>query len=409
MNNINARIVIIGAGHAGGAAAYELRRAGHQGEVILIGEEPHAPYQRPPLSKAWLKSDMTIDDALLRGQDWYGQSNVTLRLGQRIARIDITNHRIFGDTDDNIPYDKLIIATGVRPRQLTIPGHDLDGVCLLRSIDDAKDLKSKISSAQSVAIIGGGYIGLEVAATANQFGKDVTVIEYADQLMARTASPILANHMQDIHTANGVSVLTHTSVAEMVGESGKVSGVVTADGRQIAADCVLVGVGGIANDNLAQATGIQCDGGIVVDEMARTSVPNIYAIGDVSCRPVGGQHIRLESVHNALEQAKLIAADIMGIPPPKLDVPWFWSDQYDHKLQMAGMRAPDCLTVVRQRVLGGPLSVFHVKHSQLMAVEAVDAPTDYMAGKMMILKGISVNPADIADNQKDIRMLLKPA
>ncbi|HST92171.1 MAG TPA: FAD-dependent oxidoreductase [Brevundimonas sp.] len=393
------KVLIIGAGHAGGTVAALLRQYGHPGEIVLAGEEPAPPYQRPPLSKAWLKGETDLEGLLLRPESFYAEHAIDLRLGVSATAIDAAARRVtFGDGTIEA-YDALILATGSTARKLSIPGADRPELLELRTLADAGRLKAALGAGRRLAIIGGGYVGLEAAASARALGAEAVVVERMDRVLARVASETLSNFFTTYHRRQGVEILTSAEVTAF--ENG---GARLADGRLIEADAVLVGVGALACDRLALGAGLACGNGIVVDEAARTSDPAIWAIGDATFRPVpvhDGRRHRLESVPNALEQAKQAAAAITGRPAPAPEVPWFWSDQYDLKLQIAGL--PDGAD--RQIVRGDPdpagsnpsFAVFHLQDDRVLCVEAVNAGPEFMAGRMLIGRRTPVDAGKLAD------------
>jgi 3-phenylpropionate/trans-cinnamate dioxygenase ferredoxin reductase subunit len=311
-------IVILGAGHAGGSAAALLRQYGWKGPITLIGEEHSPPYQRPPLSKTWLTGGADANSILLRHAAFYPANDIELRLGCRATHIDRQRHTVSLDQGGSVPYDELIIALGARPRWLDIPGSDLAGVLTLRTVADASKLKSSLGPGRKLLVIGGGYIGLEVAASARTLGTEVAVFEQEPSLLARVASPILSDFFRDHHRANGVQIELNARVEALEGTRGRVEAARVSDGRLIHAETVLIAIGITANDELARAAGLACDDGILVDQAARTSDTAIYAIGDCTHRPLPlyARIARLESVPNALEQAKQAAADLCGRKPP---------------------------------------------------------------------------------------------
>jgi len=382
-------IVIIGGGHAGGSVAAYLRQFGCKDAIELVCEEPVAPYQRPPLSKAWLKSDMTLEQILLRPEAFYGMQSIGLRLGERAVAIDRAAKTIGLASGARLPYGKLIIATGSGPRILRIPGYDLAGVHYLRDKSDADALKRALVDARSVIVIGGGYVGLEVAASARGLGREVAVVEREARLLARVASPAISDFFARYHAGKGVQVLLGRQVASIEGAAGRVAGVRLADGAALAGDLVVVGVGAVPNQELAQLAGLQCADGIVVDARARTSDPDIYAIGDCTFRPLAlyGPPCRLESVANANEQAKQAASDICGREVARIEPPWFWSDQFDLRLQMAGLAIGVAQTSVRGSMEAAKFAVVHTgAEGRLRAVEAVNMPAEFMAGKAALAK-----------------------
>ncbi len=405
--DLNARIVIVGAGHAGGSAAAFLRQYGHTGPITLIGDEPLLPYQRPPLSKAWLKGEADADSLSLKPADWYAEAGVSLRLGGVVASINRNDQTVSLSSGEILPYGYLILATGARARMLPIPGADLDGVLALRTAADAERLKQALGPGQRLAVVGGGYVGLEAAASARALGAHATIIERESRVLARVACPLLSTFFQDYHRARGVSFQLDAGVEAFEGENGHVTGVGLSDGRVEACDVVLVGVGAIPNDELAREAGLECANGVVVDQEARTSDQHIFAIGDVSQRPLGlyERQVRLESVPNALEQAKQAAAAIVGRAGPVPEVPWFWSDQYDLKLQIAGLPYDADKIIVRGDVAAAKFAVFHMKGDVIQSVEAVNAPPEFMAGKALIGKRTPVSLEKLADttlSMKDV-------
>jgi 3-phenylpropionate/trans-cinnamate dioxygenase ferredoxin reductase subunit len=393
------RIVIIGAGQAGGAAAAMLRQFGHEGPITLLGEEPIAPYQRPPLSKAWLKGEAGEEELLLKGEGFYGEHAIELRLGAVAVAIDRHAKTVELQDGEQLAYDILILATGARPRKLAIPGCELAGVLELRTAADAEALKAALSPGRRLAVIGGGYIGLEVAASARALGCEAVVLERESRLLARVASEPLSDFFHAYHQARGVAFELGCAVEALEGEGGHVTGVKLSCGRTIACDAVLVGVGAQPNIELAAAAGLDCGNGIVVDLEARTSDPDVFAIGDCTWRPLPlyGVDFRLESVPNALEQARQAASAICGRPAPAPETPWFWSDQYDLKLQIAGLAFEPDQRVIRGDVDAGKFAVFHLSGGRVLAVEAVNAPAEFMGGRLLIQRRAQVDPARLAD------------
>jgi 3-phenylpropionate/trans-cinnamate dioxygenase ferredoxin reductase subunit len=397
--NQNACVVIVGAGHAGGSVAAFLRQYGHQGRIVLIGDEPLLPYQRPPLSKAWLKGEADADSLSLKPADWYAANNVMLRLGGVAERINRSEKTVTLASGEVIPYDYLVLATGARARELPIPGSDLAGVLALRTAADAELLKNALGPDKRLAVVGGGYVGLEAAASARALGSHAMVIERESRVLARVACETLSHFFQDYHGKHGVAFELNAGVAAFEGQDGHVTGVRFADGRIVACDVALVGVGAVPNDELAKNAGLPAGNGVVVDLEARTDDPSIFAIGDVAHRPLPlyDRQFRLESVPNALEQAKQAASAILGRPAPPSETPWFWSDQYDLKLQIAGLPFDADRQVVRGDVAAAKFAVFHLKGDLVQAVEAVNAPPEFMAGKQLIAKRTPVDADKLAD------------
>ncbi len=400
------KVLIIGAGHAGGSAAALLRQYGFEGEIVLAGEEAAAPYQRPPLSKAWLKGEAGLEDLLLRPESFYAEQKIDLRTGVTATAIDADAKSVTFADGAVEAYDVLILATGSMARKLAIPGADRPGLLELRTLDDAERLKSVLAPGKRLAVVGGGYVGLEAAASARALGAEAVVIERMDRVLARVASQTLSTFFTDLHRRHGVEILTGVEVAGF--EDG---GVRLADGGLIAADAILVGVGALAREALARTAGLACENGVVVDETARTSDPAIYAIGDATHRPIpvhGGRMHRLESVPNALEQAKQAAAAIVGRAVPAPEVPWFWSDQYDVKLQIAGLPFDADRQVVRGDPATGGFAVFHLNGDRIVCVEAVNAPAEFMGGRLLIGKATPVDAALLADPAVSIKAVAKP-
>jgi 3-phenylpropionate/trans-cinnamate dioxygenase ferredoxin reductase subunit len=383
------RVVVLGAGHAGGSVAALLRHFGHTGEIVVFGEELIPPYQRPPLSKAYLKGETDAESLKLKADEFYGDNAITLRLGARAKSIDVARKIVVMDGSETVGYDILIIATGSRARKLSIAGASyLKGVHELRGVADAEGLKGALEHGKRLAVIGGGYVGLEAAASARALGADVVVIEREARVLARVACEPLSLFFQNYHRARGVEILTSAQVESFdEGVDGHISAVRLVGGGRVECDAALVGVGAIACDELARTAGLACENGVVVDLSARTSNPDIYAIGDVTWRPMpiyGGRMSRLESVPNALEQAKQAASAIVGRPAPAPEVPWFWSDQYDIKLQIAGIPFDVDDLLIRGSIDRAKFSIFHLKGDRILAVEAVNSPHEFLAGRQLV-------------------------
>lgn len=408
MTETDAHVVILGAGHAGGTAAALLRQYGWKGPITLIGAEALAPYQRPPLSKQWLTGEVNWKSLALRPDSFYAANAITLRLGLRATRLERAAQRVILETGESLAYDHLILALGSCSRSLGLAGSELDGVLALRTVPDADALRSVLGHGRRLAVIGGGYIGLEAAASARALGTDVVVIEREARVLARVASPALSAFFQDYHRARGVELMLSARVEALEGVSGRISGVRLSDGRLIACDAVLIGIGALANDALARAAGMEADGGIVVDLRARTADPAILAIGDCTRRPLPlyARTGRLESVPNALEQAKQAAALLCNRPPPAPEVPWFWSDQYDIRLQLAGIAFDAAETVIRGDPAAARFALFHLAADErLLAVEAVNAAAEFMAGRMMIGRRTRIAAARLADSSVSMKDL----
>ena len=390
------RVVIVGAGHAGGSAAAFLRQFGHAGEIVLLGEEPLAPYQRPPLSKAWLKGEADGESLLLRPESFYAESGIALRPGVHVDAVDRQSKAVLLRGGERVPYDSLILATGSTARKLPIPGADDPAVLELRSAADADRLKAVLQPGRRLIVVGAGYVGLEVAASARALGCEVVVVEREARVLARVASEPLSAFFDRYHREQGVEVRTAAGV-EAIEAGGR--GVRLAGGEVIEGDAVLVGVGAAAGEALASGAGLACSGGVVVDLEGRTSDPAVFAVGDCTFRPLPlyGSAGRLESVPNALEQAKQAAAAIAGAAAPKPETPWFWSDQYDLKLQIAGLPLGADRLVVRGDPRQASFAVFHLGENVVRCVEAVNAPAEFMAGRQLIGRGQAVDPGTLAD------------
>lgn len=399
MSGAETKVVILGAGHAGGSAAGFLRQYGFEGPITLLGDEPIPPYQRPPLSKAWLKGEAGEEELKLKDDDWYDEAECRLILGVTATAIDRSAKTVALSNGDTLPYDVLVIATGSRARKLPVPGADLDGVLELRTAADAEALKGALGPGKRLAVVGGGYVGLEAAASARALGAEAVIIEKEARCLARVACEPLSTFFQDYHRKHGVAFELAAGVEAFEGENGAITGVRLSDGRTIACDVALVGIGGIANDEIARDAGLPCENGVVVDLEARTADPAIYAIGDVTHRPLPlyDRTFRLESVPNALEQAKHVASAIAGRPQPAPEVPWFWSDQYDLKLQIAGLPFDVDDLIVRGDPASAKFAIFHMKGDLVQAVEAVNAPPEFMMGKQLIGKRAAVSRERLAD------------
>jgi len=399
MSDAGAGVVIVGGGHAGGSAAAFLRQYGYEGPITVIGEEPIAPYQRPPLSKAWLKGEADADTLALRPDSFYAEKDIALRLSTRAASIQRSAKTVTLEDGEKVPYDTLIIATGARAKRLNLPGADLNGVQVLRSAADAEVLKLALGPGKRLAVVGGGYIGLEAAASARALGADAVVIEALPRILTRSSCQALSDFFTSYHKAHGVDFELNARIEGFEGKDGHVTGVKLAGGRVIACNDVVVGVGVAPNDELARDAGLETVDGILVDESARTADPSVFAIGDVTHRPMPlyARNARLESVANALEQAKQAAAAIAGRPPLPHEVTWNWSDQYDIKLQLAGMPFDADDTLLRGDPAAAKFAVFHLKGSVIRAVEAVNAPAEFMAARQLIGSQKPIDRAKLAN------------
>jgi 3-phenylpropionate/trans-cinnamate dioxygenase ferredoxin reductase subunit len=405
------RVVIIGAGQAGGETAQRLRQGGFAGEIAMIGEEPVAPYQRPPLSKKYLAGELSMDRLLLRPASLYSEEQIALLTGVRVVWVDRANKRVRLEGGRELPYDALVLATGARPRKLPLAGADLAGVHLFRTAADADAIRPSFTPGARLVVIGAGYIGLEVAAVARQSGLDVCVIESAVRPLARVTSPEVAGFFLDEHTAKGVRFLLGGQPALIKGVE-RVTGVGLADGGEIAADLVIAGIGVDPETALAQHCSLNVDNGIVTNAQCRTSDPAIFAIGDCAARPMphyGGRMARLESVHNAVEGGRIVAGAILGQPPYVEEAPWFWSYQYDLKLQIAGLFQGYDHLALRGAMSDRAFAAFYYKSNRLIAVDAINRPGEFLGAKMLIQSGRSIAPEEIADVSRPMKELVATA
>ena len=374
-------IVIIGAGQAAIKAIETLRGAGHDGAIVLIGEETAPPYQRPPLSKAYLAGAIDASRLFFKLERFYADNNVDLRLGLRATAIAPAERKVSLADGTRLPYSKLLIATGARARTLPLPGRDLNGVVTLRSIADVDAIRARLESVETLAVIGGGYIGLEVAAVVRKSGRNVTVLEGRERVMARVVSPRVWDFFEKLHRDNGVDLRMNVAIERLVGDTD-VKAVALADGSTVPADMVLVAVGAQPNSELAERAGLPVQDGIKVDRFARTAAPDIFAAGDCTRFPSRryGRELRLESVQNAIDQAKTAASAMLGDAQAYDPVPWFWSDQYDVKLQIAGLSDGYDRTTIEQAA-GNGFAVSYFMGERLLAVDAVNAPRAHMLSR----------------------------
>lgn len=410
MNEIK-RVIIIGAGQAGGETAQRLRQGGFAGDITLIGEEPYAPYQRPPLSKKYLAGELDMDRLLLRPASVYGEENIALLTSLKAVWIDRASKKVRVEGGRELSYDALVLATGSRPRKLPLAGADLAGVFTLRTATDIDAMKPHFVKGKKLVVIGAGYIGLEAAAVARTLGLEVTVVETAVRPLARVTSPEVAGFFLDEHTRQGVRFVLGGQPALIKG-SDHVTAVGLTDGTEIPADIVLAGIGVNPEMTLASQCGLTTENGVITDAQCRTSDPNIFAIGDCAARPISffdNRLCRLESVHNAIEGAKIVAAAITGGKPPALEVPWFWSDQYDLKLQIAGLFNGYDHIVFRGVMTDRAFAAFYYQGEKLIAVDAVNKPAEYLGAKMLIQTGRSLPRDVIADETRPMKELVASA
>jgi 3-phenylpropionate/trans-cinnamate dioxygenase ferredoxin reductase subunit len=407
--------LVIGASQAGLQLAVSLREAGDTEPITLVGAEAHAPYQRPPLSKAYLHGNAELEQLWLRTPEFLAGKGITLVTGERVETVVLYSGGPPGTATTAsglvLEFDRLALTVGARPRRLTVPGAGLAGVTYLRSADDATALRELQSDAESVVVIGGGFIGLEAAAVARTQGKSVTVVEAADRLIGRAVAPVVSDFYRDAQVRRGVDVHLGAQVVSLGGKHDRVQAVQLSDGSRIPADLVIVGIGIEPRTELARQLDLESAGGIVVDRYARTSNPSVVAAGDCTVQPhprTGEGRVRLESVQNAISQAKTAAATLAGLRVPNDAVPWFWSDQYDLKLQIAGLSAGHDRYVVRGDIAGEAFSVLYYRDDVLLAVDAVNTPGDYMAVRKALSQCSTISAEAAADSTVALRELIVP-
>jgi 3-phenylpropionate/trans-cinnamate dioxygenase ferredoxin reductase subunit len=404
----NERCVILGASHAAAQLAPSLRKSGWEGEIIVVGEEPWLPYHRPPLSKAYLADDKSVDDILIRHAPVYKKFNIEFRLGIRATEIDRDEKVLRLADGDSLGYDKLALTVGSRVRTIPISGTELEGVHYLRTIQDVEDIKRFVAPDRRAVIIGGGYIGLETASALRKLGLSVTVLEAMDRVLERVTAPELSQFYTRIHQEEGVSIVTGVS-AECIEGDTSVRGVTCSNGKTYPADLVIIGVGIVPNTELAEAAGLEINNGIVVDEFARTSDPDIVAAGDCTFHYCASyqRHLRLESVQNATDQANVAAGTICGVLNEYNALPWFWSDQYDLKLQIAGLSQGFDQVIIRGDIGSSrKFAAFYLKAGKLLAVDAVNKPQEFMLGKRLILSGTEPDENMLADENVSMKEFL---
>ncbi len=406
----NEHAVIVGASHAAAQLATSLRQGGWTGAISLVGDEAIAPYHRPPLSKAYLAGEKHSDELLIRPATYYEKSGIDLLLGTRATAIDRANKRLRLHDGGAIPYTKLALATGARVRKLSLPGHELNGVFYLRDLNDVNRIRGFIGPGKSAVIVGGGYIGLETAASLRKLGMQVTVLEALPRVLQRVTAPEVSAFYSRVHAEEGVRIITEVAVDSLEG-SGTVAAVKLADGTQLPADIVVIGVGVQPETALAEAAGLAVDNGIVVDEFARTSDPDIVAAGDCTnhYNRLYNRRLRLESVQNATDQAKTAASTLCGKLEAYDTLPWFWSDQYDLKLQIAGLSQGFDRVVLRgESATGRSFAAFYFHGERLLAVDAVNRPKEFMAVRRALTAGQTANPAALADESIEIQQAFTP-
>ncbi len=399
-----AGMVIIGCGQAGGQAAASLRQEKYEGPITMIGQEPYIPYQRPPLSKQYLSGEQEKEKLSLRQESFYSEKEINLMLETSVLSLDPHKKELQLENDETVTYDKLLIATGGRPRKLEVDGHTLKGIHYLRNIDDVDAIKTQMSISQNLVIVGGGYIGLEVASVAIKKGLTVSVLEMESRILERVTTEEMSAFYHQLHTDEGVNILTSTQAKAFKG-SETVGSVVCGD-HEIPADLVIVGIGILPNTEMAEAAGLETNNGLVVDEHCRTSNEHIFAAGDCTNHPnpILNRRLRLESVPNAMEQGRVAASNMLGGSKSYASMPWFWSDQYEHKLQMVGFSKDSDQSVVRGDMESKSFTVFYLKDDSIIAADSVNNPKEFMASKQLVGKKASIEA--LADTSIELKTLI---
>jgi 3-phenylpropionate/trans-cinnamate dioxygenase ferredoxin reductase subunit len=404
-------IVVIGGSYAGLNAAAAARTAGYGGSITLLADEAQPPYQRPPLSKDFLRGTMQASQLPLRPAAFYETNRIDVRLATRATRIDRQAKAVELAGGGQLPYDKLILATGCRARLLTIPGSDAQGIHYLRTLDDSVAIAKQLDGASHVTIVGGGFIGLEIAASLRAKGMAVDVVEAQPRLLARAMPAVMSEYVHARHAKEGVNVHFSAQLASFTVEAGRVAGVVLADGRSWPADLVIVGIGVLPNQEIAEEAGLECRNGIVVDAFARTSDPSIFAAGDCTSHPnafLDGAFMRLECVQNAIDQGRVAGANAAGSETRYNAPPWFWSDQFDMKLQGTGLSMGFDSFTVRGRMEEGAFSIFYFRGGRLAAVDTVNKPGEHMMARKLLAAGAPLSAEQAADVAFDLKQLIKP-
>ena len=400
------RCIIVGAGHAGSQAAVSLRQEGYAGQIVLINDETDLPYHKPPLSKSYLKSPDS-GGLVLRPEAVYRDNSIELMLGARVEKICLDDRRLVLADGRDLNWTHLVLATGARARIPDLPGIDLEGVVTLRSMEDARRIREMMPEVQSVLIVGGGFIGMEMAHSCLALGKTTTLIEAVPRVLARSVAPVVSAHVEKRSRAAGLAIFTGVQHSGIEGEGGRVAAVRTADGRRFRADMVVLGIGAVPNVELAAEAGLPVDNGIVVDGHMRTSVPQVYAVGDCVSYDHHqlGRHVRLESVQNATDQARHVARSVLGRSEPYAEVAWFWSDEGYMKLQTAGLSHDANHCVVSGNPEQNAFSVYHFQGARLVAVDSINKPSDHMIARRLLAAGLSPSEADIAAGPQHLKQL----
>ena len=401
-------LVIVGAGQSAIQCITSLRKENYSGLITLVGEEEHLPYHRPPLSKGFLEDTVSNERLYFKKLEFFIENKVQLKLGTKAEEIDIENNNIHLSDNTKLSFDKLVFATGSSVRKLDFPGKDLNSIHYLRGLDDALSIKKDLQTKQNIVVVGAGYIGLEVAAIAAKQNKSVTVIEMADRVMNRTVDPQISDYYFNLHKKNGVTFKFNTSLKEIVGTNNPEK-VICSDGTEVQADMVIIGAGIMPNVELAENAGLSCDNGIVVNEFGKTDHANIYACGDCTNHPnkLLNKKIRLESVHNAMEQSKTVASSIINKSLAYNQIPWFWSDQYDHKLQIVGLSGDHDKVTMRGDMSEAKFMMFYTKDEKLIAVDAVNNSKEFLICKKLVANKVTIKPDEISNPATNLNDLIE--
>ncbi len=400
-------LLIIGAGQSAIQCISTLKKEGYSGSITLVGEEEHLPYQRPPLSKGFLEDSLNKERLYFKKLEFFTENKVQLYLGLSAEKLEIEYQKVYLSDDSELEFDKLVFATGSRVRLLDFPGSELKSIFYLRDLDDAEAIKKDLETSENLVIIGAGYIGLEAAAIAAKKNKKVTIIEMADRVMNRTVDPQISEYYLNLHESYGVKFHFNTSL-ETINEVSNSLEVVCSDGTEVKADSVLIGAGVVPNIELAEEAGINCDNGIIVNEFGQTNFKNIYACGDCTNHPnkILNKNLRLESVHNAMEQAKTVASSVMNNPKEYNQVPWFWSDQYDHKLQIVGLSGDHDMVTMRGNTNDAKFMLFYTKDEELIAVDAINNPKEFLISRKLVANKVKIKPKVISDLNTNLNDLI---
>ena len=400
-------LLIIGAGQSAIQCISTLKKESYSGSITLVGEEEHLPYQRPPLSKGFLEDSIGKERLYFKKLEFFTENKVQLYLGLSAKKLEIDNQKVYLSDNSELEFDKLVFATGSRVRYLDFPGSEFKSIFYLRDLDDAEAIKKDLETSRNLVIIGAGYIGLEAAAIAAKKNKIVTIIEMADRVMNRTVDPQISEYYLNLHQSYGVKFHFNTSL-ETINKVSDSLEVVCSDGTEVKADSVLIGAGVVPNIELAEEAGIYCDNGIVVDEFGQTNFKNVYACGDCTNHPnkILNKNLRLESVHNAIEQAKTVASSIMDNPMEYSQVPWFWSDQYDHKLQIVGLSGDHDLVTMRGTTNDAKFMLFYTKDEELIAVDAINNPKEFLISRKLVANKVKIKPDVISDLNTNLNDLI---